>query len=270
MRIRILSDLHLTDQYPLTLPPVEADVTVLAGDLVTMGTDPGVPERLKRLYGSIQSNHILVVPGNHEWYGHQWDDPEAVTKVLAQDDRVRVLHCDSCHIDGVDFFGATLWTTFSWSDFDVTKIYNGRKRVNQAFFGKAAEKLVNDFRLIKGLTWGKMVLMGLAHQLALERMLENGDRRNRRVVITHFPAFPKVAPQYQGSVLNAYFVNDIRVKSRVDLWVSGHTHSSMRYQIDHVKPGFPVYINPHGYGDENPLFDPNLVVDLEVPYVEGK
>ena len=60
MRIRILSDLHL-EIWPLELPPAEADVVILAGDIANAAE--GV-EWAKRIFAT----PVLYVPGNHEPY----------------------------------------------------------------------------------------------------------------------------------------------------------------------------------------------------------
>jgi hypothetical protein len=48
----------------------------------------------------------------------------------------------------------------------------------------------------------------------------------------------------------------------VQLWVHGHTHDSFDYTLN----GTRVVCNPRGYAkggvNENPLFDPNLMVEV--------
>ena len=68
-----------------------------------------------------------------------------------------------------------------------------------------------------------------------------------------------------GSPLNAIFVSDAEplvAASGARLWIHGHTHDSFDYQVQ----GTRVLCNPRGYAkdgnDENPLFDPRLVVEV--------
>ena len=42
------------------------------------------------------------------------------------------------------------------------------------------------------------------------------------------------------------------------LWVHGHVHTSFDYRVGATR----VLCNPHGYGAENPDFDPRLVVEV--------
>jgi hypothetical protein len=65
--------------------------------------------------------------------------------------------------------------------------------------------------------------------------------------------------------LNACFVSraeHLLGADRVQLWVHGHTHDSFDYTLN----GTRVVCNPRGYArggvNENPFFDPNLVVEV--------
>lgn len=62
MRIRILSDLHV-DSAPVVLPPVKADVIVLAGDI-----RPG-KGALAWIKANFPEQPVVYVLGNHEFYG---------------------------------------------------------------------------------------------------------------------------------------------------------------------------------------------------------
>jgi hypothetical protein len=43
-----------------------------------------------------------------------------------------------------------------------------------------------------------------------------------------------------------------------ELFVHGHTHCSFDYRVGQTR----VLCNPHGYGDENPDFNPSLIVEV--------
>jgi hypothetical protein len=86
-----------------------------------------------------------------------------------------------------------------------------------------------------------------------------------RVVVTHhLPSWQSVAPRYQSAISNPAFASDLDdLFAPVDLWVHGHTHVSVDYQIDRCR----VLCNPRGYARpngafENPQFDPECVVEL--------
>jgi hypothetical protein len=86
------------------------------------------------------------------------------------------------------------------------------------------------------------------------------------VVITHHAPSPKsIHPRFAGSAINACFVSDVESlmgAQRAALWIHGHTHDSFDYTVS----GTRVVCNPRGYSknnvNENPLFDPNLVVTI--------
>ena len=43
-----------------------------------------------------------------------------------------------------------------------------------------------------------------------------------------------------------------------DVWVHGHVHHSVGYVLGETQ----VLCNPRGYADENPAFDPALVIEV--------
>jgi Icc-related predicted phosphoesterase len=43
------------------------------------------------------------------------------------------------------------------------------------------------------------------------------------------------------------------------LWVHGHVHNSSDYRIGRTR----IVANPHGYGNENPRFNGQLVVEVD-------
>ena len=86
------------------------------------------------------------------------------------------------------------------------------------------------------------------------------------VVTHHAPARGSVHPRFAGSPVNPCFVSDLAETmggERVRLWIHGHTHDSADYDV----AGTRVLCNPRGYAkdgvDENPRFDPSLVVEVE-------
>src|SRR5690606_30913962 len=103
LRLHILSDLHLSQQ-GLILPEVQADLTILAGDIArpraAMEWASGIPRP------------VLYVPGNHEFYGGSIPHVAAELAEQAQAHGIRLLDQQAVVIDGVRFLGATLWTDF--------------------------------------------------------------------------------------------------------------------------------------------------------------
>ena len=82
------------------------------------------------------------------------------------------------------------------------------------------------------------------------------------VVVTHHAPHPgSVHPRYADDMLSAAFVSDLSSiieAGQPALWVHGHVHASFDYRVGATR----VLCNPHGYGAENPDFEPRLVVEV--------
>ncbi|HEX7026258.1 MAG TPA: metallophosphoesterase, partial [Gammaproteobacteria bacterium] len=105
MKIHILSDLHI-EFHPFELPPTDADVVVLAGD-INVGA-AGVEWAIE----NIRNKQVVYVLGNHEYYRYAFPDLCKLAKERARGTHVHVLENDSVIIHGVRFLGCTLWTDF--------------------------------------------------------------------------------------------------------------------------------------------------------------
>ena len=86
------------------------------------------------------------------------------------------------------------------------------------------------------------------------------------MVTHHAPSRKSIHPRFADSRLNACFVSDaehLLGADRVQLWIHGHTHDSFDYRVN----GTRVVCNPRGYAkggvNENPLFDPNLMIEID-------
>src|SRR5690606_38305588 len=84
----------------------------------------------------------------------------------------------------------------------------------------------------------------------------------RTVVVTHHGPHPgSVHTRYENAAVNGAFVSDLSslIKAgRPDLWVHGHVHDTFDYRVGSTR----VVANPKGYRNENPLFDPAMVIDV--------
>src|SRR5689334_3105936 len=135
MRLHVISDLHL-EFGPLALPPVEADVSILAGD-INLGISG-----LRWILKNIPNRPVLYVVGNHEYYGTAIPRLAERLRKLVRHTNVTLLENDSIRIGDITFLGACLWTdlelygdretaeatAFNWmSDYRVTKFSPGRR-----------------------------------------------------------------------------------------------------------------------------------------------
>ena len=267
MKIQLLSDLHLEHSHrhpPFVLPPTDADVVVLAGDI-----DNGT-RAIDWAEKTFSDRTVLYVPGNHEYYDAELQTAAAALKVRAQrSTNVRLLDNDELTIDGVRFLGSTLWTDF--------ELY-GRQKMEQVI--AESLKYVVDFRKIRMgdgyLTPGQTVDLHRDAMAFLQARLET-PFSGKTVVITHHAPHPgSVHPRWGGTLSNAAFVSDLtRLMGKSALWFHGHTHDSFDFAVR----GTRVLANPMGYRTsnwreartpdsnlqvttENSCFDPRLVVEI--------
>lgn len=104
----VLSDLHL--EFSNHDPPEDltgVDIVVAAGDI-----SPGVSGLHWLLDNFPRYLPVVYVPGNHEYYKHNYPALLAKLKDQARGTNVRVLNNDLVRINGITFLGTTLWTDF--------------------------------------------------------------------------------------------------------------------------------------------------------------
>lgn len=254
MKLWVFSDLHRDYQgWPPPAAP-HADVCVVAGD---------VGERLLRslewLRDTVATHMpVVFVAGNHEFYR------TGLTEVLREArDRagefpgVHFLDDGELVLGGVRFLGCSLWTDFA---------LDGPGAVNPAI--AHARALMNDYRRVK---WSKLPYRRFTPELS--RALHFRSRAfldaalgkpfdGPTVVVTHHAPHPNSLEQTQAaSRVDAAYASDmseLMLRHHPDLWLHGHVHRSVDYRVGDTR----VLSNPRGYGDENPAFDPALVVEV--------
>ncbi|GLK74922.1 phosphatase [Methylopila jiangsuensis] len=271
MRLWILSDLHLSTlqaragHLPFAIP--DADVAVVAGDLCE-----GVEDAIGWLAATIAPRMPVVYAlGNHEFYGEYIIQGHRVAR--AQAALVPGLHLlddSAAAIGGVRFLGCTLWTDY------MLQAHGERARQHDAMRTAAARFsdhrqiwvdpdgpgfVVRHFEPRDALALHEASVSWLDAQL-------RAPHAGSTVVVTHHAPHPmSVAERWREDTLTPAFVSDL--SSLIDrgqpaLWIHGHTHASFDYEL-HPLDGRPtrVICNARGYsGDENPSFDPALVVEV--------
>ena len=255
MRIHLLSDLHLelsaTRRAAFQPEVLDADVTVLAGDI---DKGPRVLEWARATF----PGHVLVVAGNHEFYGGHLQ--RTIQKMRAAScERVRFLERDEVVIDGVRFLGGTCWTDFSSTG-------------KQGLARSIATQSMTDYRRIRAgsnfrhLTTEDVLQENGAFRIWLEGKLAE-PFAGKTVVVTHHaplleyaygPSFEFIGERHP---LDAAYANDWDhlVRPPVVAWLYGHTHVA----VDQVVHGVRLVCNPLGYSmGEETGFDPLAVFDI--------
>jgi len=268
MKIQIASDLHREflspGQDPITvLQDVGADVLVLAGD---------IHQHVNGLLWAASlkiAQHIIYVPGNHEYYNANIHQLSVELRHLAGELTlpqipIHLLDNREVVIGGSRFLGTTLWTDFA---------ING-EGTPQFLALQAAKNVMADFRCIGfGSTgWLSPQRSIMLHKIALEWLAQTLaiPFDGPTIVITHHCPHPdSVAERFKGDVLTPGFCSDLSwviEKFHPELWIHGHTHDSFDYVVpwSDGSGGTRVVCNPRGYLFENSMkFDPAKVVTVD-------
>ena len=254
MRIAGVSDLHL-EQYihikdfglpdSLLSNESKSDVLVLAGDIMDsfIMLSPQIGGLLKRL--SSEYNHILYVMGNHEHYNGNFANTENVLADLFDEisPNIVLLEKTGINIDGIRFFGGTMWTSFG-----------NRNPISMI----TAQRSMNDYRYTTNLTGNNK------RQLHPDDVYEdhvqfinalNTDLACNQgvpyVLITHHTAsFQFLHPMYIGcnnndlyhDNLDSLFYNNPNIVGGF----CGHAHGKLRVKINNAE----IILNARGYRNE--------------------
>jgi len=278
IRIHPNSDLHDDiegNKIVGEMPHVEADATVVAGDVAAPGTL--ALRRLRELYPD-RSRPLIYVPGNHDYYSHYdknhpelkttWEEQMRLMPEVAAELGIILLMNSAIEIGDTLIVGATLWT-----DFNLRPPY--------VMYGDAvrtAEKLMNDYRAIKtGAGRSRDQLRPRQtideHRKSvefIEKTLAERPVGQPAVVVTHHGPSPRSLIDWpKMRELDWCYSSDLEARlmtgdSAPNLWLHGHMHRNRDYVVGNTR----VVANPRGYPvlggrRENPDFDPTLVVEVE-------
>ncbi|AJY51844.1 metallophosphoesterase [Halomonas sp. KO116] len=253
MRLRILSDLHLEFfDGNRELPEVDADMVILAGDIHRES------EGLAWARYRFPDMPIIYVPGNHEFYGTCMPQLRGELAREAERLNIELLDNRAVTLDGVRFYGTTLWTDFALYANDPTQ--------NPAHAESKALRYMPDFKIVQtspGITFTPLASRQLhAEALAwLESQLAQPFDGPKVVISHHAPLHGCIPGQYLGDALSPAFASNLpHLMGKMDVWVHGHVHEP----IDMLRNGTRVIANPGGYPYEftPELFKPDWVIDV--------
>lgn len=233
-RFQIASDLHLEFYKDGGRALLEdriawdatAEAVVLAGDIGRCGDGIGSLEAAFRFLAE-RFPRVLYVPGNHEFYGCEAEDALEQLRTLAATVPTLTLLEPGVVADvgGTRVIGATLW-------FAETRA------------ARVMERTLADFRAIGGFKpW--VYEQNRAHIAWLSDAMQEGDL----VVTHHLPSPRSIASRFEGDPMNCYFlcnVSSLILNRRPALWVHGHTHDSVDYDLYKTR----IVANPYGYPHE--------------------
>lgn len=195
---------------------------------------------------------ILVVPGNHSYYGTSICNMESKFEKILEEQKIdnvillqekTWLHEETNTL----FVGTTLWTDFNKDD-PLIKI--------------DAVSFMSDYRRIRTATHGKLcpnyiLSQHIRHKQYIITQAQKNKDKNVVVITHHLPSRTLCDKTYDGSFdsLYASSLEDIILDNEnIKYWLSGHTHNPVSLQIGQCQ----CIVNPVGYaGYEYTGYDRN-------------
>lgn len=259
MIIREMSDVH-NEFGVLEVQTSDEDkerILILAGDVDSARNSERNVDWINNLADKFK--HIIYIAGNHEYYHGDFVKLNDYYDNAAWKSNVHWLNHKSIEIDGVVFWGGTLWTGLNKGDWSTMR---------------RIQDCMNDFRIIHWDAAGRkystfqpedMVDIFNENKPKVFECIKAARASGKRVVVIshHAPCSPSIARHYRGSEANeAYcmYIDNEVMTSGPDIWFHGHTHTS----ADYVVGGTRVICNPRGYEkyEPNQDFNPQLVVHI--------
>ena len=238
MKIELISDIHFEfhrdngKSFVNSLDSSDVDVLVIAGDL---DLALNIRNSLK-MFCDIYPK-VVFVQGNHEYYSHGTMSNTEVELACKENSNLTWLNNNVAEIDGIRFIGGTLW----FRDDPLAVKY----RVN-----------MSDFLVIPNfLDW-----VYLENAKTIE-LFKNEMKEGDVVISHHLPTKQSISKIYKNDPLNPFFlcdIEDIIREKRPALYLHGHTHESMDYNIDNTR----IVCNPLGYPHMQNINYKKLTMDI--------
>lgn len=236
MKVAYTSDTHNEfKDIPLNLLE-DADVLILAGDIHHAGDNiRWAADYLK------QVEAVIVVAGNHEYYGRDYDQALMTQRQLANELGVHFLENNAVKIGEKVFVGGTLWTDFM--------LYG---EAQSLWLQQKASRRMNDYRVIHDSGFPIDPEFTIAKHKRTRKFLSLAiDELKPDVIVTHHAPSGNSAGGHAGDDLTAAYCSDLPdlLNQKELVWVHGHTH----YPVDYFDGKVRVVSNPRGYPGEHGL-----------------
>lgn len=301
MKIAVCSDLHL-EFGDLDLQNTDnADVLVLSGDILVASdleefvvdessqivtVTQSVRQRGQRFYDfmvrcSERFPNIIYVMGNHEHYhGDFAKTSKIIQNTFGHLKNVHFLDKEFRVIDGVLFFGGTVWTDMNNQDVntmqqirhmmnDYRTIMNSDKPVTYKIMVPDPEVPGGERAVFKQREGVLSPLDTVEDHFEFRRRLDAAMEQYQDLPVVvcghHAPSKLSTHPRYAGEVLvnGAYSTNMdeyITERSRIVLWTHGHTHEHFDYIVGETR----IFCNPRGYINYEHCADEFVLKSVEI------
>lgn len=281
MKIAVCSDLHLEfGDLDLTNED-SADVLILGGDIFVandiknfdyvdeqiMAATPSMLARGERYYNFLKRcserfPQVVLLMGNHEHYhGDYAESANIIRTLVGEFSNVHFLDKEWRIINGVLFFGGTLWTNMNAEDpitmSHISGIMNDYRGVKNS--AKTVQYRVPTYDENNQESWTfkerpaqftpqDSVEDHKAFLKELDAVLALHPGMPTVVVGHHAPSKASTHPRYKSEFImnGAYSTNLdnwILDRRQIKLWTHGHTHEDFDYMIGTTR----IVCNPRGY-----------------------
>jgi predicted phosphodiesterase len=240
MKVALMSDVHLEFGFLPVENTENADVCILAGDIVVANH---FTSDCKAFFESVSKKfkHVVYIMGNHEHYkGDFAKSYEQLQMHLSDFKNVYLLEKESKEIEGHLFLGMTLWTNFN--------------NENPLSMMQCSSRM-NDFRVIKNSKYNRKLVPADVleeHKLSFKFIGDVYDNNSKNLPIIvvghHAPSKNSIKEPYRHDFhINGAYSSDldsfIEQRPNIKLWVHGHTHTEFEYMIGDTQ----IVCNPRGY-----------------------
>ena len=236
MRVYYMSDLHVgigsNRAYVKSLPILgtKEDVLLLAGDIFFVHEDKEkmksnieyfdwYVDKLSEAYG-----RVIIVPGNHEYYGGADIAKMGDSWSYQIRDNVSYEYNRTVRVGSTDFICTTLWTRIDekhaydvrWGLNDFRLSYYNGHRLTTDDYGTEHDKCV----------------------AFIKKALADSTAEHMVVLTHHVPSWKAASERYKDSPLNSAFnanLDDLIESSNIDYWVYGHSHTNIDVEIGKTK-----------------------------------
>lgn len=247
VKINILSDTHLEMLSSVPEIPVEKStgILLLVGDIGTFGTGKNQTSRIDQFFDACKNkfDDVIYIAGNHEYYGMiPIPEVDEMARNLCGKHGIHFLQNESIEINGVSFFGGTMWTDLDYGNFmamvQVRMALNDYKRI-----------MIDDRHILSP---DDVIALHEQFCTAIRKWNQIEKSGGKTVVISHHcpsleydtNGFPYSAISHAFSLSDDSLIREIKP----DLWVFGHTHSKCGLNYVHECGKIThVVSNPMGY-----------------------
>ena len=248
IKIAIIADIHWDNWSRFSIDPFAAlgleeaikernpDLLIVAGDLANLPQFfwPKVLERLSQI---IEPEKIIIMSGNHDYYGFRLDG-DHILREMCSAVGMRFAQQDEIRVGNTRLLCCTLW-----ADFKLTGNFKGAV--------SAAEHVMNDYKHIqtakvpglpfdqqdtRRITPSDTLKLHFEHRKWLEDALRAphfAGEGGKTVVVTHHGPSPATAAGEIDS-LSASFHSDLDkliLETKPSAWFFGHSHRRCRATV---------------------------------------